>query len=147
MVDFRPGQLGNGAACAVEHDASVFTSNQVLVFNLGFYAVIPFLAGAMGGDYGLDAAAEDVAHEGGGGGQEEREDGERRKGGYHGSMPPPSGATAAQVIATAPTFVRVRFRSVRIRARTGNAVMLIAAPMNSATDVKRISGVEVKTCG
>jgi len=28
-----------------------------LVFNLGFYAVIPFLAGAMGGDYGLDAAA------------------------------------------------------------------------------------------
>ncbi|RAM36160.1 MFS transporter [Arthrobacter globiformis] len=28
-----------------------------MVFNLGFYAVIPFLAGAMGGDYGLDAAA------------------------------------------------------------------------------------------
>jgi MFS family permease len=28
-----------------------------LVFNVGFYAVIPFLAGAMGGDYGLDAAA------------------------------------------------------------------------------------------
>lgn len=28
-----------------------------LIFNLGFYAVIPFLAGAMGGDYGLDAAA------------------------------------------------------------------------------------------
>lgn len=28
-----------------------------LVFNLGFYAVIPFLAGAMGGDYGLDAVA------------------------------------------------------------------------------------------
>lgn len=28
-----------------------------LVFNLGFYAVVPFLAGAMGGDYGLDAAA------------------------------------------------------------------------------------------
>ena len=28
-----------------------------LVFNLGFYAVIPFLAGAMGDDYGLDAAA------------------------------------------------------------------------------------------
>ncbi|CAI3802357.1 MFS transporter [Pseudarthrobacter sp. MM222] len=28
-----------------------------LVFNLGFYAVIPFLAGAMGGEYGLDAVA------------------------------------------------------------------------------------------
>ena len=28
-----------------------------LVFNVGFYAVIPFLAGAMGGDFGLDAAA------------------------------------------------------------------------------------------
>lgn len=28
-----------------------------LVFNLGFYAVIPFLAGAMGDEYGLDAAA------------------------------------------------------------------------------------------
>ena len=28
-----------------------------LVFNLGFYAVIPFLAGAMGDDYGLDAVA------------------------------------------------------------------------------------------
>jgi hypothetical protein len=29
----------------------------------------------------------------------------------------------------------------------GTPVMLIAAPMNSATDVKRICGVEVKTCG
>jgi MFS family permease len=28
-----------------------------LVFNLGFYAVIPFLAGAMGREYGLDAVA------------------------------------------------------------------------------------------
>lgn len=28
-----------------------------LVFNLGFYAVIPFLAGAMGHEYGLDAVA------------------------------------------------------------------------------------------
>ncbi|MUN63280.1 MFS transporter [Kocuria sediminis] len=28
-----------------------------LVFNIGFYAVIPFLAGAMGTEYGLDAAA------------------------------------------------------------------------------------------
>ncbi|GAA3695484.1 MFS transporter [Arthrobacter ginkgonis] len=28
-----------------------------LVFNLGFYAVVPFLAGAMGTDYGMDAAA------------------------------------------------------------------------------------------
>ncbi|MBT2547314.1 MFS transporter [Arthrobacter sp. ISL-65] len=28
-----------------------------LVFNLGFYAVVPFLAGAMGRDYALDAAA------------------------------------------------------------------------------------------
>ncbi|GER23017.1 MFS transporter [Zafaria cholistanensis] len=28
-----------------------------LVFNLGFYAVVPFLAGAMGRDYGMDAAA------------------------------------------------------------------------------------------
>jgi MFS family permease len=27
-----------------------------LVFNLGFYAVVPFLAGAMGTDYGMDAA-------------------------------------------------------------------------------------------
>ncbi|MFF0990418.1 MFS transporter [Kocuria nitroreducens] len=28
-----------------------------LVFNIGFYAVVPFLAGAMGTEYGLDAAA------------------------------------------------------------------------------------------
>ncbi|MDR6989130.1 MFS family permease [Paenarthrobacter nitroguajacolicus] len=28
-----------------------------LVFNLGFYAVVPFLAGAMGNDFGMDAAA------------------------------------------------------------------------------------------
>ena len=28
-----------------------------LVFNLGFYAVVPFLAGAMGTEYGLGAAA------------------------------------------------------------------------------------------
>jgi hypothetical protein len=28
-----------------------------LDFNLGFYAVIPFLAGALGDEYGLDAAA------------------------------------------------------------------------------------------
>ena len=48
-------------------------------------------------------------------------------------------STAAQVIATAPTFVLCRFRSVRIRASTGKAVMLIDAPMNSATATKRIS--------
>src|SRR5688572_18488386 len=56
-------------------------------------------------------------------------------------------STAAQVIVTAPTFVLCRLRSVRIRARTGNAVMLIAAPMNSATDVNVIVDVALNTSG
>ena len=54
-------------------------------------------------------------------------------------------STAAQVIAIAPTLVLCRLRSVRMRASTGNAVMLIAAPMNSATDVKRICGVSLNS--
>ena len=41
-------------------------------------------------------------------------------------------STAAQAIATEPTRVRRRPRSARIRASTGNAVTLIAAPMKSA---------------
>ena len=53
-------------------------------------------------------------------------------------------STAAQVMATAPTWVLCRLRSVRMRASTGNAVMLIAAPMNSATEVKRIAGACVE---
>ena len=39
---------------------------------------------------------------------------------------------AAQLIATTPNGVDSIFRSVRIRARTGNAVIDIAIPMNNA---------------
>src|SRR5690349_16094037 len=41
-------------------------------------------------------------------------------------------STAAQVIAVEPSGVVIMLRSTRIRASTGNAVMLIAIPMNSA---------------
>ena len=44
--------------------------------------------------------------------------------------------TAAQASATLPRAVRCMFRSVSIRAKTGNAVMLMAAPMKSANPVK-----------
>src|SRR5688572_3114522 len=56
-------------------------------------------------------------------------------------------STAAHVIAIAPRFVLCRLRSVRIRASTGNAVTLMAAPMNSATDEKRIDGASLNTRG
>ena len=45
---------------------------------------------------------------------------------------PTASLNAAQVIASTPIRVRVSPWSARIRARTGNAVMLIADPMNSA---------------
>ena len=51
-------------------------------------------------------------------------------------------STAAQVIVTAPTFECSRRRSTRMRASTGNAVMLIAAPMNSVKEVKGTVGAE-----
>ena len=41
-------------------------------------------------------------------------------------------STAAHVMAVVPSGVCVRWRSSRMRARTGNAVMLIAIPQNSA---------------
>ena len=41
-------------------------------------------------------------------------------------------STAAQVIAVAPSGVCVSWRSSRMRASTGKAVMLIAMPQNSA---------------
>ena len=41
-------------------------------------------------------------------------------------------STAAQVMAVVPSGVCVRLRSSRMRASTGNAVMLIAMPQNSA---------------
>ena len=46
-------------------------------------------------------------------------------------------STAAHTIVTAPTFVFSRSRSVRMRARTGKAVIDIEAPMKSAKDRKR----------
>ena len=55
--------------------------------------------------------------------------------------------TAAQVMAIAPTWVLWRFRSVRILARTGKAVTLMAAPMNRATDVIRTAGRLLKKRG
>ena len=42
---------------------------------------------------------------------------------------------AAQVREAAPSSVRVRPRSVRMRARTGNAVIDIATPMKSAKTI------------
>jgi len=56
-------------------------------------------------------------------------------------------STAAQVIAMAPTLVLCRLRSVRIRASTGNAVMLIAAPMNSVTEENFIAGASLNRRG
>ena len=44
-------------------------------------------------------------------------------------------STAAHVIAMAPSFVLSRRRSTRMRASTGNAVMLIAAPMKSVNEL------------
>ena len=43
---------------------------------------------------------------------------------------------AAQAMVTAPTRVRSRFCSVRMRASTGKAVTLMAAPRNSEKPVK-----------
>ena len=51
-------------------------------------------------------------------------------------------STAAQVMVIAPTGVLCRLRSVRMRASTGKAVMLMAAPMNRATERNRISLIE-----
>ena len=44
-------------------------------------------------------------------------------------------ATAAQAIATVPNWVRCSLRSCKMRASTGNAVTLMAAPTNSANSV------------
>ena len=49
-------------------------------------------------------------------------------------------STAAHVIAVVPRGVRVRPRSSRIRASTGNAVMLIAMPRKSAKGTNRTPG-------
>ena len=49
--------------------------------------------------------------------------------------------TAAQVSAATPSSVRVRPRSVRIRASTGNAVIDIATPMNSAKATNAHAGL------
>ena len=43
---------------------------------------------------------------------------------------------AAHAIATEPIQVLSKFRSVRMRASTGNAVTLIAVPMNRANTVR-----------
>ncbi len=48
--------------------------------------------------------------------------------------------TAAQVSAVLPNAVRDRLRSFRMRASTGNAVMLMDMPMNSAKVVKLVPG-------
>jgi hypothetical protein len=47
---------------------------------------------------------------------------------------------AAQVRASVPSGVRERLRSWRMRASTGNAVMLIEMPMNSAKPRKVARG-------
>ena len=49
---------------------------------------------------------------------------------------------AAQVIASEPAFVCSRARSDRMRASTGNAVMLMAVPINSAKLIKLTLGSE-----
>ena len=49
-------------------------------------------------------------------------------------------STAAHVIATAPSFECRRRRSTRMRARTGNAVMLMAAPMNRVNELNGTVG-------
>jgi hypothetical protein len=51
-------------------------------------------------------------------------------------------STAAQVRATTPRWVVWIFRSVRMRARTGNAVTDIDTPMNSANCVNFTSEVD-----
>src|ERR1039458_7813052 len=45
---------------------------------------------------------------------------------------PVTSSTAAQAMAIVPRRVCIRSRSLRMRASTGNAVMLMAAPMNRA---------------
>ena len=54
-------------------------------------------------------------------------------------------STAAQVIVTAPTLVLCRFRSVRMRARTGKAVMLMLAPRKRATDRNCMCGAALNS--
>src|SRR5688572_11855285 len=49
-------------------------------------------------------------------------------------------STAAQAMAMAPSLLFVSWRSARIRASTGNAVMLIAAPRKRTNDVNFTSG-------
>src|SRR5688572_32230178 len=49
-------------------------------------------------------------------------------------------STAAQVMAIEPRYVCDRPRSSSIRASTGNAVMLIATPINNANALKEVSG-------
>jgi len=48
-------------------------------------------------------------------------------------------SAAAQVMAMAPSLVRVRFLSCKMRASTGKAVMLMAIPINNAKDEKEIA--------
>ena len=45
---------------------------------------------------------------------------------------PVTSSTAAQAMATVPRLLFIMSRSIRIRASTGKAVTLIAAPMNNA---------------
>jgi hypothetical protein len=49
-------------------------------------------------------------------------------------------STAAQVMLMTPTFDWSSPRSLRMRASTGKAVMLIATPMKSTNDRKGTSG-------
>ena len=49
---------------------------------------------------------------------------------------PVTSSTAAQAIATVPRRLCIILRSCRMRASTGKAVMLMAAPMKSAKLVK-----------
>ena len=49
---------------------------------------------------------------------------------------PVTSSTAAQAIATVPKRLCSMSRSDRMRASTGNAVMLMAAPMNRAKLIK-----------
>src|SRR6266404_584067 len=59
----------------------------------------------------------------------------------HASMVHPvTSSNAAQAIDRCPSLVCVRPRSDRIRARTGNAVMLIETPMNKANGRPGVDG-------
>ena len=51
-------------------------------------------------------------------------------------------STAAHAMVTAPTLEVRRCRSERIRASTGNAVTLMAAPKNSTKERNETSGAE-----